>query len=185
MSCAYNEKLHAYAMRVLPSSEASAVAAHASTCAECRRDLADLDARVNAFESWPLDVLRPSQALWGRLVQRVSTDPHAGTSSAGAPHREPEWEDVAPGISCQLLSTDTERGIVSMLVRLAPGVAYPAHTHAGTEELHLLDGELWIDGIKLQPGDYNRAEAGTSDTHVWSETGCTCVLITSTHDRWH
>jgi hypothetical protein len=48
--------------------------------------------------------------------------------------------------------------------------------------LFLLDGELWIDDLKLYPGDYNRAEAGSSDKLVWSETGCTCVLITSTQD---
>jgi len=48
--------------------------------------------------------------------------------------------------------------------------------------LHLLDGELWINDRKLYPGDYNRAEPGTADKRVWSETGCTCVLITSTRD---
>jgi hypothetical protein len=58
----------------------------------------------------------------------------------------------------------------------------PPHSHAGIEELHLLDGELWIDDRKLYPGDYNRAEPGSSDARVWSETGCTCVLITSTRD---
>jgi len=71
---------------------------------------------------------------------------------------------------------------VSMLVRLAPGGEYPPHTHAGTEELHLLDGELWIDDRKLYPGDYNCADPGTGDRRVWSETGCTCVLVTSTKD---
>ena len=69
-----------------------------------------------------------------------------------------------------------------MLVRLAPGASYPGHTHAGVEELHLLDGELWIDERKLFPGDYYDAAPGTSDERVWSETGCTCVLITSTTD---
>ena len=68
-------------------------------------------------------------------------------------------------------------------VRLAPGVAYPPHRHAGVEELHLLDGELWIDANKLHPGDYNRAERGTSDVLVRSDTGCTCVLITSPLDE--
>jgi hypothetical protein len=42
--------------------------------------------------------------------------------------------------------------------------------------------ELWIDKRKLHPGDYNRAEAPSSDARVWTETGCTCVLITSTED---
>jgi quercetin dioxygenase-like cupin family protein len=35
-----------------------------------------------------------------------------------------------------------------VLVRLAPGGEYPPHTHAGVEERHLLDGELWIDDRK-------------------------------------
>jgi hypothetical protein len=51
------------------------------------------------------------------------------------------------------------------------------------EELHLLDGELWINDRKLYPGDYNRAEPGTTDKRVWSQTGCTCVLITSSRDE--
>jgi anti-sigma factor ChrR (cupin superfamily) len=95
---------------------------------------------------------------------------------------EPEWEQVAPGIECKLLATDSERHRVSMLVRLAPGASYPAHTHAGVEELHLLSGELWIDERKLFPGDYNYGASGARDERVWSETGCTCVLVTSTKD---
>jgi hypothetical protein len=34
----------------------------------------------------------------------------------------------------------------------------------------------------LYPGDYNHAEPGTADTRVWSENGCTCLLITSPSD---
>jgi hypothetical protein len=56
------------------------------------------------------------------------------------------------------------------------------HTHAGVEEVHLLDGELWIDERKLVPGDYNYGAPGAGDERVWSETGCTCVLVTSTKD---
>jgi anti-sigma factor ChrR (cupin superfamily)/CheY-like chemotaxis protein len=96
--------------------------------------------------------------------------------------REPQWEAVAPGIACKLLAADADKHRVSMLVRLAPGGSYPAHTHAGVEELHLLEGELWIDERKLYPGDYNYGEPGAGDDRVWSETGCACVLITSTRD---
>jgi len=39
-----------------------------------------------------------------------------------------------------------------------------------------------IGDRKLYPGDYHQAETGTVDLRVWSETGCTCVLITSLHD---
>jgi anti-sigma factor ChrR (cupin superfamily) len=81
------------------------------------------------------------------------------------------------------LSTDVEMDRVSMLVRLSPGAAYPPHRHASVEELYLLEGELWIDDRKLCPGDYNRAERGTSDRRVWSASGCMCLLITSPSDE--
>ena len=70
-----------------------------------------------------------------------------------------------------------------MLVRLEPGTDYPPHCHAGVEELHLLHGELMIDDKKLYPGDYIRAEADTVDHVVWSEAGCTCLLLTSIQDE--
>ena len=69
-----------------------------------------------------------------------------------------------------------------MLVRLAPGTDYPPHRHQGVEELHMLEGELIVDDKTYYPGDYRRADAGTVDRRIWSETGCTCVLITSTRD---
>jgi DNA-directed RNA polymerase specialized sigma24 family protein len=133
-------------------------------------------------------VLRPADSLWlwVRLAHRTA-EPGGGGPLLPATRQmsEPEWEEVAAGICCKLLSFDSERERVSMLVRLAPGVDYPSHTHAGVEELHLLHGELWINDRKLYPGDYNRGEPGTCDERVWSETGCTCVLITSTRDVIH
>lgn len=124
----------------------------------------------------------PPDSIWDRLAERVGPKSAESSGTSFARWQEPEWEDVAPGIRCKILASDTARDRVTMLVRLAPGVAYPPHRHAGVEELHLLDGELWIEDRKLLPGDYNRSEPGTSDHRVWSETGCTCVLITSPSD---
>jgi anti-sigma factor ChrR (cupin superfamily) len=131
----------------------------------------------------PADILCPPASLQGRLALRIAEE--TGKPPVPPPARqwsEPEWEQVAPGIECKLLATDTERHRVSMLVRLAPGASYPAHTHAGVEELHLLDGELWIDERKLFPGDYNYSPPGATDYRVFSETGCICVLVTSVED---
>jgi anti-sigma factor ChrR (cupin superfamily) len=100
-------------------------------------------------------------------------------------YREPKWQEAGPGISVKLLSNDLEQDRVSMLVRLTPGTEYLPNHHAGLEELHLLHGELMIGDRKLYTGDYNRAEPGTEDHRVWSETGCTCVLITSVRDALH
>jgi hypothetical protein len=173
-----------YALRAMSASERSAFETHVEGCRECGLELAALRPIVDAFVEWPTDVLRPPRPLWDRLAQRLGVDSNAESSRApeGRWLDEPAWKTVAPGISCKLLATDEAKKTVSMLVRLAPGAAYPPHRHAGVEELHLLDGELWIDDRKLYPGDYSRAEPDTSDARVWSQTGCTCVLVTSFND---
>lgn len=182
--CGQAERVVAHAARALPADEVAAVEAHVASCSHCQRELEMLRPVVDRFlVSWPADVLRPAASLQERLARRIAAE--TGLEPLWPPARqprEPEWEEVASGIFCKLLATDTERHRVTMLVRLLPGVEYPSHIHAGVEELHLLDGELWIDERKLYPGDYNRCPPGTEDKKVWSETGCTCVLTTSTRD---
>jgi hypothetical protein len=181
--CEGAELTCAYVLQILPASEVPAIQAHIASCLDCQRELESLRPVVNWLISWPTDVLRPTTSLQERLALRFAKE--TGKQPVLPPARqwsEPEWEQVAPGIECKLLATDTERHRVSMLVRLAPGASYPAHTHAGVEELHLLDGELWIDERKLVSGDYNHGALGVDDERVWSETGCTCVLVTSTKD---
>jgi anti-sigma factor ChrR (cupin superfamily) len=179
----YAERVFLYVLQALPSDELAVVGAHIAGCAECRQEIETLRPIVDSFVSWPTDVLRPPVPLWERLARRIAAET-GGEPLLPAPQRraEPEWKDAAPGIACKLLATDTEKERVSMLVRLAPGTEYPPHRHDGVEELHLLHGELMIGDRKLYPGDYNQAEAGSVDHRVWSETGCTCVLITSYND---
>jgi anti-sigma factor RsiW len=182
-ACSESAQVSGYVTHALPADDMAAFEAHLASCAQCREELEALRPVAEEFAYWPTNVLRPRASLQQRLAQRIADE--SGTAPVPLPVRqwdEPPWDEVAPGIFCKLLATDTKRQRVSMLVRLAPGVDYPPHTHAGLEELWLLDGELWINERKLYPGDYNRAEAGSGDTRVWSETGCTCVLITSTED---
>jgi len=177
--CEQADLIYLHALRALHPDKDRAVDEHRSSCRWCRSEFESLRPLLNAFHAWPRDLLRAPHSVRERLWTQVSS----GDEAAGATWVAPEWEVVAPGISCKLLATDIERQMVSMLVRLVPGGEYPPHTHAHVEELHLLDGELWIDDRKLFAGDYNRAEAGTSDKRVWSETGCACVLVTSAADK--
>ena len=187
---AHSERTCAYAAQALPAKEVAGAEAHIASCPDCRRELESLRPVIDSLPAWPTDVLRPPAPLQGRLALRIAEETGKQPVLPPAPSceqawSEPDWEEVAPGIECKLLATDAERDRVSMLVRLAPGASYPAHTHAGVEELHLLDGELWIDERKLFPGDYNYGAPGAGDERVWSETGCTCVLVTSTEDVLH
>lgn len=183
-SCVRSEHVLEYALQCLMPSERASLEAHLKECPACRRELGAVEGVVGALVDWPTDVVRAPAALWDRVSERIGEETGKKTSPEplGRWEEAPRWREVAPGISCKMLSTDALTGQVSLLVHLEPGVAYPPHEHAGLEELFLLEGELWIEDRKLFPGDFSRAEAGSADCRVFSETGCTCVLITSHHD---
>lgn len=171
-----------FALQSLSPRETASVEAQILSCEDCRRELETLRPVVRSFVGWPTDVLRPAESLWGQLANRIAaagTQPFVPPLEAPA---KPEWEQAAPGIYVKILTKNAENDSVSMLVRLDPGTDYPAHRHAGIEELHLLHGILKVDDRTLYPGDFIHAEAGTVDHRVWSETGCTCFLMTSTED---
>lgn len=108
--CEQSEVTCAYAAQVLPESEVAAAEAHIASCPDCQRELESLRAVVGRFVSWPTDVLRPPTSLQGRLALRIAEE--TGKQPVPPPARqwsEPEWEQVAPGIECKLLATDTER----------------------------------------------------------------------------
>lgn len=172
-----------FALQTLPREEIASVEAQISSCRDCQQEIETLRPIVRSFVGWPTDVLRPAESLWGRLAERIasetSTPPFVSLLETPA---KPEWEEAAPGIHVKILARNAENDSVSMLVRLDPGTDYPGHTHAGIEELHLLHGILKVDDRTLYPGDFIHSEAGTIDHRVWSETGCTCFLVTSTKD---
>jgi quercetin dioxygenase-like cupin family protein len=179
----HSEHVMLHALGALPADQASALQVHLGNCSECRRRFEALRPVIDAFVSWPRAVVRPPAPLWERLARRLEEETGEAAPTAPEDWKEPEWQEAAPGLWYRLLSQDRQTHRITMLVRLEPGVEYPPHVHAGLEELHLLDGALWIDDRELHPGDYNRADAGTQDKRVWSDTGCTCVLVTSQHDR--
>jgi anti-sigma factor ChrR (cupin superfamily) len=187
--CERTELVGPYALAALEPAETKLMEAHLPTCAECQHEYRMLTPVTRALTGWRAQAMSPVSA-WTRLKKYIASQdrrdrvvpPEAGSPIAPS-WPEPQWREAAPGISCKLLSTDVETNLVSMLVRLLPGVAYPPHRHAAVEELYLLEGELWIEDRKLLPGDFNRAERGTADQRVWSGTGCMCLLITSPADE--
>jgi quercetin dioxygenase-like cupin family protein len=172
-----------FALQCLSPREMASVEAQILSCEDCQQQIETLRPIVKSFVGWSTDVLRPAESLWDRLAKRIASE--AATQPFVPPLEalaKPKWEEAAPGIHVKILARNAEIDSVSMLVRLDPGTDYPAHTHAGTEELHLLHGVLKVDERTLYPGDFIRSEAGSVDHRVWSETGCTCFLMTSTED---
>lgn len=160
------------ALRAVPAGEVTDAEAQLRACPDCQREWPDFRATVEGLAAWPTDVLRPATDLWARIAPRIGDK--SGSEPLRAPSRgaaKPEWEVAAPGIYVKILSRDDARK-----------TSYPPHRHAGMEELHLLHGELIVDEKLLRLGDYIHAGSGSEDHRVYSETGCSCVLMTSTDD---
>lgn len=177
------DRVFLFVLQALPLHELASMEAQIASCEDCRQEIETLRPVVRSFVGWPTDMLRPAESLWSRLATRIAsearTEPFVPPLD---PPVKPQWEEAAPGIHVKILARNTENDSVSMLVRLDPETDYPAHRHAGIEELHLLHGVLKVDDRTLYPGDFIHAEAGSVDHRVWSETGCTCFLMTSTED---
>jgi len=88
-----------------------------------------------------------------------------------------------PGCWIKPLLVEQQRKIATSLVRMDPGTHFPAHRHGGPEEVFLLDGDLVIEGQKMKPGDYCRAETGTIHAESYTESGCLFFLKASQLDE--
>jgi anti-sigma factor ChrR (cupin superfamily) len=82
-----------------------------------------------------------------------------------------------PGIDQKILLRDEERGLVTALVRMAPGSRLPLHEHADVEQTYVLEGSLADDeGNDITAGNYIWRPAG--HRHVaWSPNGALLIGI--------
>lgn len=82
-----------------------------------------------------------------------------------------------PGIEQKILLKDEKRGLITALVRMAPGARLPLHEHADVEQTYVLEGSLADDeGNETTAGNFIWRPAG--HRHVaWSPQGCLCLGI--------
>jgi quercetin dioxygenase-like cupin family protein len=79
------------------------------------------------------------------------------------------WPDFAPGIQRRVLWQ--RAGQAAMLYYAQPGASVPLHTHGHDEECLMVQGELFLDDVLLEAGDYQLAPAGTGHHTTATDTG--------------
>jgi anti-sigma factor ChrR (cupin superfamily) len=87
-----------------------------------------------------------------------------------------EWQKTRfPGCEAKTLLFDAETGLVTALMRFAPGAVLPDHEHVKIEQTYVLEGRL-VDkegpaaGLEVGPGEYVWRESGSR--HVaWCPEG--------------
>jgi quercetin dioxygenase-like cupin family protein len=158
------------------------------------------DAAAGLAESGPRK--KPRRDLWPEIRARVA--PAAPAARPTAPSQVwKQWRggpapqawllaaqegDFEPtdieGISVRRLFVDEEADRVTMLVRMAPGTAYPAHRHGGVEECYVLAGDLSVgEETTLHPGDYQRMASGSRHPVQATSAGCLLLIASSRHDE--
>jgi quercetin dioxygenase-like cupin family protein len=112
------------------------------------------------------------RAIRRRLMERVAD---ADTSHLTLPPGEAGWQDWLPGVRIKVLRE--EAGVMSYLLRLAPGASVPAHRHRLDEECLVLQGRLRVGSqLQLDAGGYHLAHQGALHASLSSDEGALIFL---------
>jgi quercetin dioxygenase-like cupin family protein len=104
------------------------------------------------------------------IFLRESEQPVAeGDSPMTVRDADAGWPDFAPGIQRRVLWQ--RDGQAAMLYYAQAGAQVPQHSHGHDEECLMLQGELFLDDMLLQTGDYQVAPAGTGHRITETDTG--------------
>lgn len=117
---------------------------------------------------WAAEVVHSAEGAL--LFLRESQLPAPGlTQPLTVRDAEAGWPAYAPGISRRVLWQD--QGQAALLYLAEPGASVPQHSHGHDEECLMVQGELFLDDLLLQEGDYQLAPAGTGHRITETDTG--------------
>lgn len=113
-----------------------------------------------------------ARAIRRRLLERVAdTDDSHLTVPPGAVG----WQPFGDGVQIKVLHGHA--GLLSYLLKLAPGARLEAHRHPADEECVVLEGVLKVGSrVEVGPGGYHLARAGSLHAPISTETGATLFL---------
>lgn len=124
-----------------------------------------------------LDPVTPPPAVRAAVLAAIRNPGRTVRATEGKWYAQP-----VAGIEVKPLSVDRRRGIVTLLMKFAPGAVYPSHEHGGAEECFVVSGSCRIADVHLNAGDFHHADAGSHHAPVISDNGCTLLLVIDEHD---
>ena len=93
-----------------------------------------------------------------------------------------EWRATRyEGIFLRTLRRDEATGDATVLIRMQPGCAYPAHRHSGPEEVFILQGGYADARGEHRAGDYLLNEAGSTHHPVALTGAQDCIMLAIAH----
>ena len=112
----------------------------------------------------------------------TQTKDHAGAHSHVVRPADMEWQKTRfPGCEVKTLLFDRATGLVTALMRFAPGAVLPDHEHVKIEQTYVLEGSL-VDrdgpdaGLTVSKGDFVWRPAGSRHA-AWCPEGGLMLAI--------
>jgi len=115
----------------------------------------------------PVNAARIKRSLLHRIA--IAEERHLTVTAAAA-----GWSPFLPGVDIRVLHESG--GVMSYLLKLAPGASVPAHRHPHDEECVVLEGVLHIGDLQVSAGDYHLARRNALHAALHSPTGSTIFL---------
>jgi len=188
-----DDTLIAFASGTLDEARHFVIAAHLHSCAKCRQTVAMLHEVGGAL----LESANPAELSVGALDRALAKiEPQvkdnqqrsAGVSDTAtsldetllqdllsAPGKGP-WNWVAPGVHVRSLLRPAGKGARVFLLKAAPGLGLPNHTHTGTELTLVLQGAFSHAAGRFSPGDLDDADETDEHTPL-VEPGQSCICL--------
>jgi anti-sigma factor ChrR (cupin superfamily) len=114
----------------------------------------------------------------------TETKQHAPAYSHVVRPANMEWQKTRfPGCEVKTLLFDADTGLVTALMRFAPGAVLPDHEHVKIEQTYVLEGKL-VDkegpaaGLAVNPGEFVWREPGSRHVAWTPEGGLMLAMFT-------
>lgn len=181
-----------YALDLLNETERTWVEQQIADCPELADELAGYEAGIAAMP-YSLPALPLATNLKERLFDRlqlpapeVASESHDLTSAFRVVRsRKLKWHPHStPGVQIAIVHRDLSKREISGLLKAEPGVNYPVHRHAATEEILMLEGDLTLNGEVYGALDYIRSLPDSVHEPSHTTNGCMFFFRTSMDDDY-
>jgi len=96
------------------------------------------------------------------------------------------WEQTRfPGVDMKTLLVDRDTGVVTALMRFAPGAKLPDHEHVLIEQTYVLEGSLVCGEGECKAGDYVWRPAGSRHEAWAGSKGGLMLAMFQIPNRFH
>jgi putative transcriptional regulator len=183
-----DETLAAYAAGTLDPGRRVVVASHLERCAACRGFVRGAESVAGVM----LEDLAPapmsSEAL-ARTLARIDREPVSAAKAVAARLDEPDlpaclrpydmgpWRWVGPGVHMRPVLVPETGKMRVFLLKGAPGIRLPQHSHEGAELTSILAGSDHHEGGDFLAGDFEEADDNVEHRPVvGQDMACLCLV---------